>query len=47
MIFFERKSFISYILTVDNDRKCPNCGSSDDIVEWDDGYLCRDCGCEW
>jgi len=28
------------------EKRCPECGS-DDVIEWDDGYLCRDCGCEW
>ncbi len=27
--------------------RCPNCHSSDDIIEWDDGYLCRECGTEF
>ena len=26
--------------------KCPEC-RSDDVIEWDDGFLCRDCGCEF
>jgi ribosomal protein S27AE len=47
MKFFKKESFISYIFTVTKSRKCPSCGSSDDIIEWDNGYLCRDCGYEW
>ncbi|MEL4293528.1 MULTISPECIES: hypothetical protein [Shewanella] len=27
--------------------KCPNCGSSDDIIRYDGGWCCRDCGYEW
>ena len=26
--------------------RCPEC-RSDDVIEWDDGYICRDCGCEF
>ena len=26
--------------------RCPEC-RSDDVLEWDDGYICRDCGCEF
>ena len=25
---------------------CPEC-NSDDVIPWDDGYLCRDCGTEF
>jgi ribosomal protein L37AE/L43A len=25
---------------------CPECGS-DDVIPWDDGWLCRDCGIEF
>ena len=25
---------------------CPDC-RSDDVIPWDDGYLCRDCGTEF
>lgn len=28
------------------DKRCPECGS-DDVIEWDGGYLCRECGCEF
>ena len=28
------------------EEKCPECGS-DDVIEWDDGCICRDCGCEF
>ncbi|MBE6374475.1 MAG: hypothetical protein E7055_20730 [Lentisphaerae bacterium] len=28
------------------EKRCPYCGS-DDVIEWDDGYICRDCGCEF
>ena len=27
-------------------EQCPNCGS-DDTMEYDDGYICRDCGNEF
>jgi hypothetical protein len=30
-----------------NDERCVNCGSADDIIPWDNGWLCRDCGYEW
>ena len=26
--------------------RCPDC-RSDDVIPWDDGYLCRDCGTEF
>ena len=26
--------------------RCPDC-NSDDIIPWDDGFICRDCGCEF
>jgi len=26
--------------------KCPEC-RSDDVIDWDDGFICRDCGCEF
>ena len=25
---------------------CPEC-NSDDVIPWDDGWLCRDCGIEF
>ena len=25
---------------------CPECGS-EDVIPWDDGWLCRDCGIEF
>ena len=28
------------------DKRCPYCGS-DDVLEWADGFLCRDCGLEF
>ncbi|MBE6372666.1 MAG: hypothetical protein E7055_11430 [Lentisphaerae bacterium] len=28
------------------ETRCPYCGS-DDVIEWDDGYICRECGCEF
>ena len=28
------------------ETRCPYCGS-DDVIEWDDGFLCRECGCEF
>lgn len=30
---------------MDNSR-CPEC-RGDDVIEWDDGYQCRDCGLEF
>ena len=27
-------------------KRCPYCGSTD-VIEWDDGYLCRECGEEF
>ena len=27
-------------------KRCPYCGS-DDVIEWDDGFICRDCGEEF
>ena len=27
--------------------RCPCCHSSDDIIKWGDGYLCRECGAEF
>ena len=26
--------------------RCPYC-YSDDVIPWDDGYICRDCGTEF
>lgn len=26
--------------------RCPDC-NSDDVIPWDDGCICRDCGCEF
>ena len=28
------------------EKRCPECGS-DDVIEFGDGYICRDCGCEF
>ena len=28
-------------------QRCPDCSSSDDIIPWGNGWMCRDCGCEW
>ena len=28
------------------ETRCPEC-RSEDVIEWDDGWLCRDCGCEF
>lgn len=28
------------------DKRCPYCGS-DDVIDWADGFICRDCGCEF
>ena len=25
---------------------CPEC-NSDDVIPWDDGFICRDCGIEF
>lgn len=27
-------------------KRCPDCGSYD-TIPWSDGWMCRDCGCEW
>ncbi len=29
--------------------RCPDCGENDpeEIIDWDNGKLCRSCGCEW
>ena len=27
-------------------ERCPYCGS-DDVIEWEDGFICRDCGEEF
>lgn len=29
--------------------KCPRCGENDpdEVIDWDDGKLCRSCGYEW
>ena len=27
-------------------ERCPEC-NSDDIIPWDDGYICCDCGTEF
>lgn len=27
--------------------RCPDCGSSDDVIPWGKGWCCRDCGYEW
>ena len=29
-----------------SENRCPECGS-DDVIEFADGYLCRDCGLEF
>ena len=31
---------------METDLKCPECGA-DDVIEFADGYLCRDCGLEF
>ena len=28
------------------DKRCPYCGS-DDVIEFADGFICRDCGGEF
>ena len=28
------------------EKRCPFCGS-DDVIEFADGFICRDCGCEF
>ena len=28
------------------EKRCPYCGS-EDVIPWDDGYICRDCGDEF
>jgi len=28
------------------ETRCPEC-HSDDVIEWDDGWICRDCGHEF
>ncbi len=28
------------------DKRCPYCGS-DDVIEFADGFICRDCGSEF
>ena len=28
------------------DKRCPFC-ESDDVIEFADGFICRDCGCEF
>ncbi len=28
------------------DKRCPYCGS-DEVLEFADGFICRDCGCEF
>ncbi|MEY0836165.1 hypothetical protein AB7238_08010 [Providencia alcalifaciens] len=40
---------INFILRTSHDtqQQCPNCGSSDDIIPWGNGWMCRDCGNEW
>jgi len=43
MIF---KSFKPSALTMSK-VKCPDCGSSDDIIRYNGGWCCRDCGTEW
>ena len=35
-----------FVENVKMEKRCPYCGS-DDVIEWDDGYICRSCGCEF
>ena len=28
------------------ETRCPEC-RSDDVIPWDDGWICRDCGAEF
>lgn len=44
---FKKIKFISFSYQQVEGKKCPDCGSSDDIIRYDGGYMCRDCGCEW
>lgn len=29
------------------EKQCPECGSNEDVMEWADGYICRNCGTEF
>ena len=31
---------------IQDGKRCPDCGSHD-TIPWADGWMCRDCGCEW
>ena len=46
-MYFKKINFISFSYQKVHGVKCPDCGSSDDIIRYDGGYMCRDCGCEW
>ena len=35
-----------FVENVKMEKRCPYCGSTD-VIEWDDGYLCRECGEEF
>ncbi len=35
-----------YMEDLKMEKRCPYCGS-DDVIEWGDGFICRDCGEEF
>lgn len=45
-MFYLKNLFAKYFGMSTSGRKCPACGS-DDIIPWDKGFQCRDCGHEW
>ncbi len=45
MTFFKH-FFAKYFGMSTAGRTCPSCGS-DDVIPWDKGYQCRDCGYEF
>lgn len=36
-----------YLSVHDPHQQCPNCGSTNDIIPWGKGWMCRDCGYDW